>query len=110
MTYYKVQKKNPRKYDFTKNTWTTVNYEELENDVLYTHIKLIDENNKKLDDIPIKYNQFLQEYKKIVKENSDFYNNDFHPFAAKNTIRKSKAYKHSKEKLMEMIEEEERKL
>ena len=87
---YKVLDKIPRKYDFTKNRWPSVDYEKLEDKELNSKIEEIDKDTKKLKSTPIKYNQFLKEYKKIMKEHSDLYNNEFDPLATTYIKRDSK--------------------
>ena len=87
-----MNKQIHRKYDFTKR-WPFKNIEDSEDTVLVGYINLIDKDNNKIDKIPSKYQNFLNEYKKISNQESAFYNNIFHKFIEKNLVRKSKIIK-----------------
>ena len=71
--------KIPRKYDFTKNRWPSINYENLKDQVLQEKIEEIDEDSRKLKLIPENYKIFIKELAKIDEEHSKCFNEEFVP-------------------------------
>ena len=94
---YKESENIPRKYDFTKNRWPSVDYEKQNDEDLLSKIEEIDEDTKSLNK---KYDEYCKFLKKIIpickEENEEF--GDYISFVKENFKRTSK-----EEKIKEFI-------
>ena len=85
---YRTTKKIPKKHDFTKNRWPSINYESLDSENLQEKINKIDVDTSDHLDLPNQWEVFLKEYKVAEQRYDDIYKKT-NQFYVENLIRKS---------------------
>ena len=85
--------KIPKKYDFTKNRWPSLIYENIEDEGLLSKVKEIDEDTKNLNNKFDEYCKFIRKIEPLRKEENIIYE-EYCEFVKKNFQRTSRQEKY----------------